>query len=101
MRTVKYNIEELKTKKGKRKYLFQQTLKWWFVLVVIYIILNFLNSPKDISIGDYVINFYSIKSLFFVIIFCLLLSFVYSLIKLISIKNIIKENKYEIDADNK
>ncbi|MBQ6269077.1 MAG: hypothetical protein IJK61_03015 [Bacteroidetes bacterium] len=81
--------------------MFQQTVKWWFVLVVIYITLNFLNSPKDISIGDYVINFYSIKSLFFVIIFCLLLSFVYSLIKLISIKNIIKENKYEIDADNK
>ncbi len=95
MKLIKYDIEQLKTKQGQKKYLLQQTVKWWIILFIIYIILNSINIPSNSTFLEHIINMYSFKILLFTLLFCLVLSFVYALIKLISIKNIIKENKYE------
>ena len=61
MKLIKYDIEQLKTKQGQKKYLLQQTVKWWIILFIIYIILNSINIPSNSTFLEHIINMYSLR----------------------------------------
>ncbi|MGI6369187.1 MAG: hypothetical protein GX372_04115 [Ignavibacteria bacterium] len=89
-RLTEDDIEKLKTKPGQRKYLFQQTKNWWLLLFGVYLLLNIINIPKEKTFIEHFENLFSISNILVILIFCLVLAFVYALIKLVHIKNKLK-----------
>ena len=89
-RLTEADIEKLKTKPGQRKYLFQQTKNWWLLLFGVFLLLNIISVPKEKTFIEHFETLFSISNILVILIFCLVLAFVYALIKLVHIKNKLK-----------
>ncbi len=93
LKLSKNDVKQLHTTAGQFRYLTKETKNWWLILFAIYFFINAVNVPKGQTFIEHLKTFFSFSNILTIFIFCLILSFIYSLIKLIHIKNRLKLKK--------
>ncbi len=88
-------VHKIKTKIGQICYLIKQTISSWLILIIVYVLFNLASISIEKEPLENLNIFFTKQNIFLALFFCLLISFFYSLIKLISIKNRIRLDEKE------
>ena len=85
-----YKLEQFNDKKFRIRFLIKETFKWFFVLFGLFFLVNLLNIPESQNFDWFISNFLKPEKFISTIIFCLIVAFFYTLIKLITVKKNLK-----------